>query len=163
MASSSEIMLEELRLTFRTVYSSVAKYASKTFTVFGAELALMLFYIANDEMNHLKVLFNNLQTGWWIFAVFAALAFLTSAVLFIITLAVDKHWNIPPSPEKLLDSNQYIKMLPEEVRVELVSEYHAAIEQCARKVHLMKVLSDIGVYFLAGGVLCLLLIKIIGV
>lgn len=163
MASSSEVMLEELRLSFRTVYSSVGKYASKTFTVFGAELASMLFYIANDEIKTLKELFNDLGDGWWVFVVLAALAFLTSAVLFIITLAVDKRWSIPPSPERLLDDNRYLGMSADEVRNELIREYDTDIRQCAKKVHLMKVLSDIGVYFLAAGVVCLLLIKIVGV
>lgn len=163
MASSSEVMLEELRQSFRTVYSSVSKYASKTFTVFGAELALMLFYIANDEMKTLKNLFSDLDNGWWVFVVLAALAFLTSAVLFIITLAVDKRWSVPPSPERLLDDDCYLKMSADEVQNELIREYNSDIQQCAKKVHLMKVLSDIGVYFLAAGVMCLLLIKIVGV
>ena len=161
--NSSEIILEELRLAFRTIYASEAKYAGKTLAIFGAELALLLFYIANDEIIAFKTVFDDISSGWWLLALFAILAFLTSAVMFIITLAVDRAWQIPPDPDKLLSDDRFAHMPPDEVRMGLIHDYQECADHCIKKIRLMKRLSDIGIYFLVAGVMCLLLIKVFGV
>lgn len=163
MASSSEVMLEEMRCALGTAYESARKYSNKTFTAFGAELALLLFYLANDEMQHIKNIFSSLETGWWIFAVLALLAFLVAAVLFIISMAMDSKWRFPPDPSKLIDEHTYSKMDPEELRRCLIVEYNNDINACIRRIHWIKALTNIGIYFLVAGVGCLLLIKLFGV
>ena len=164
MASSPEIMLEEMRHAYDTVHASVKKYANKTFMMFGAELTLLLFYLADNELGKLKQLFAHPETGWYLFAIFAVFAFMASAVLFIITLAVgDRPFSIPPDEFKLLQKGEYKEIAPDELEVELIEEYHRDIKHFAKKVHIMKLLSNAGMYFLAAGIVLLLLIKFFGV
>ena len=160
---SAKILLEELRHSFDTAYASAKKYTNKTFTVFGAELTILLFYIKGEELEKLKGLFFRISDGWFVFAVIAVLAFIVSATLFVLTLASDRKWQFPPDERVLLLNDQYKGMGDEEITHELIKEYYSAIERCIEKVHRMKVLSDIGTYFLVGGVLCLLIIKAFGV
>lgn len=161
--SSSEIMLEEMRHAFDTAYESVKKYANKTFTVFGAELALLLFYLANDEISNIKNLFSESVSAWWIFAVLALITMLVAAILFIVSMSLDTRWHFPPNPEKMISEDAYEKMSPDEVRKKLIDEYHRDIEYCIKRTGAMKVLTNVGTYFLVAGVLCLLLIKFFGV
>lgn len=161
--SSAEMMLEEMRHSFDTAYSSVRKYTTKTFTAFGAELTLLLFYMNGEELNTLKALFIERGNGWYIFAMMAALMFVVSAVLFVLTLAIDRRWQFPPDERVLFFNDQYKKMKDEELIHELIKEYNDAINHCVKKVHRMKILSDAGTYFLIAGALCLLIIKIFGV
>lgn len=107
--ASSEIMLEELHHSFDTAYLSVKKYTTKTFTVFGAELTMLLFYMNGEELHSLKTLFNETSNGWYIFAIIAALTFIVSATLFVLTLATDRRWQFPPDERILLLNNQYKK------------------------------------------------------
>ena len=92
-----KIMLDELRHSFDTAYSSVKKYTTKTFTVFGAELTLLLFYMSSNEAQEIKKLFKDTNSGWYIFALIALIAFTASAILFILTLATDRKWCFPPN------------------------------------------------------------------
>ena len=163
MASSSEVMLEELRLALSTTYESARKYSNKTFTAFGAELALLLFYLADDEMQHIRNMFLNLGSGWWVFAVLALFAFLVAAVLFIISMAMDSKWRFPPDPVKMLEGDAYGKLEPEELRRRLIAEYNQDISACIRRIHWIKALTNVGIYFLVAGVGCFLLIKLFGV
>lgn len=156
-------MLDEMRSAFQTAYSSVRKYTSKTFTVFGAELTMILFYMSTDELSKLKLYFADIKSGWYIFIIIAALAFTTSAVLFILVLALDRHWYFPPNEQLLLEKSQYEKIGETILIKELIDEYDIAIRNCVKKVYKMKILSDIGIYILIGGVMCLLIIKIFGV
>ena len=160
---TSRVMLDELRHSFDTAYISVKKYTTKTFAVFGAEITMLLFYMSDEEMRQLRSLFNNTSSGWYIFALFAFTALIISATLFILTLATDRRWEFPPNEEILLSRNQYEKMNEREIIGELVLEYNKCIDKCVKKVHRMKVLSDIGTYFMIGGVACLLIIKIFGI
>lgn len=114
--NSSEIMLEEMRHAFDTAYESVKKYANKTFTVFGAELALLLFYLANDEISNIKDLFSESGSAWWIFTVLALIAMLVAAILFIVSMSLDTRWHFPPNPEKMISEDAYEKMSPDEIR-----------------------------------------------
>ena len=156
-------MLEEMRHSFDTVYLSVKKYTTKTFTVFGAELTMLLFYMNTDELSKLKVLFSEKESGWYIFAALAAMTFIISATLFVLTLATDRRWCFPPKEQKLVENLQYKKMSDEQLMQELISEYSDSIDYCIKKIHRMKILSDVGTYFLISGVFCLLIIKIFGV
>lgn len=45
----------------------------------------------------------------------------------------------------------------------LINEYHRDIEYCIKRTGAMKILTNVGTYFLVAGVLCLLLIKFFGV
>ncbi len=158
-----KIMLDELRHSFDTAYSSVKKYTTKTFTVFGAELTLLLFYMSSNETQELKKLFEDTKSGWYIFALIALVAFAASAILFILTLATDRRWCFPPNEEKLLNDHQYKMMTDEQLAQELIDEYNNNIAHCVKKVHRMKILSDTGTYILVGGIVCLLIIKVFGV
>lgn len=158
-----KMMLDELRHAFDTAYSSVKKYTTKTFTVFGAELTLLLFYMSSNEVQELKRLFEDTANGWYIFALIALVAFMTSAILFILTLATDRRWHFPPNEEKLLSGYQYQTITDERLTQELINEYNDNIAHCAKKVHRMKILSDTGTYILISGIACLLIIKIFGV
>lgn len=160
---SAKILLEELRHSFDTAYTSVKKYTNKTFTVFGAEVTILLFYIKGEELEKLKSLFSRTDNGWYIFVIMAILTFVVSATLFVLTLACDRRWQFPPDERILLLNEQYKKMSEEDILHELIKEYDAAISHCVTKVHRMKILSDIGTYFLISGVFCLLIIKIFGV
>lgn len=161
--NGAEIMLNEMRHAFDTAYASVKKYTNKTFTVFGAELTMILFYMSTDELSKLKMYFENTDSGWYIFVIMAALAFITSAVLFVLVLAFDRHWHFPPNEQLLLDKGQYRGMDGRDLACELISEYDDATRYCIKKVYKMKILSDIGIYILIGGMACLLIIKIFGV
>lgn len=161
--SSPEILLDELRHSFDTAYSSVKKYTTKTFTVFGAELTMLLFYMNGEELDKLKNLFVERNDGWYIFAIIAALTFIVSSTLFVLTLASDRRWQFPPDERVLLLNDQYRDMKNEELVHELIKEYYDDIMHCVKKVHRMKIMSDTGTYFLIGGVFCLLIIKIFGV
>lgn len=57
--------------------------------MFGAEIAILLFYLAADEMGMIKDLFSDLGSGWWLLAVFALGAFVAAAILFVISMAFD--------------------------------------------------------------------------
>lgn len=161
--SSPEILLDELRHSFDTAYSSVKKYTTKTFTVFGAELTMLLFYMKGEELDKLKNLFVERNDGWYIFAIIAALTFIVSATLFVLTLASDRRWQFPPDERVLILRDQYKKIESDDMVHELIKEYDDAIAHCVKKVHGMKIMSDIGTYFLIGGVFCLLIIKVFGV
>lgn len=163
MASSSEVMLEEMRHAFDTAYSSAKKYANKTFTVFGAELALLLFYLADGEMEKIRRLFESMESGWWLLATVALLAFLVASILLIISMALDEKWRFPPNPEKLIDDGKYVAMEPEELRMRLVEDYNNDIKWCIGRIKTIKALTNMGIYFLVAGVGCLLLIKFCGV
>ena len=160
---SLQITLDEMRHSFDTAYSSARKYTTKTFTVFGAELTLLLFYLSGDELKILKGLFENIQTGWFLFAIFAFLSFLVAAVLFVLTLATDKKWSFPPDDNIILSRKQYQEYKTKEILIEFISEYDKDIKACVKKVHKMKVLSDTGTYFLIAGTFSLLIIKLFGV
>lgn len=156
-------MLDELRHSFDTAYSSVKKYTTKTFTVFGAELTLLLFYMSSNEAQEIKKLFKDTNSGWYIFALIALIAFTASAILFILTLATDRKWCFPPNEEKLLSNRQYQTMTDEHLVQELIDEYNSNIAHCVKKVHRMKILSDTGTYILISGIVCLLILKMFGV
>lgn len=163
MASSSEVMLEEMRHAFDTTYESAKKYANKTLMAFGAEITLLVFYLAADEMKMIKILFADIICGWWLFAALALIAFVVAATLFIISMALDAKWQFPPDPVKLVDDGEYGTMEPETLRRKLISEYNRDIKFCIKKIVTMKTLTNIGIYCLAAGVICLLLIKFFGV
>ena len=162
MASSAEVMLDEMRHAFDATYESAKKYANKTFTVFGAEIAILLFYLAADEMGMIKDLFSDLGSGWWLLAVFALGAFVAAAILFVISMAFDVGWRFPPDPAKLVDDDYYSKLDPEEVRMKLIREYDRDIKFCIGRIHKIKLLTNLGLYFLLAGVAALLLIKFFG-
>ena len=161
-AESSRIMLEEMRHSFDTVYSSVRKYTDKTFAEFGAELAFLLFYLSSDEISKIKGLFSHLECGWYLFAVIAAAAFVTAAILFIIALGIGK-WRIPPDERRLLECSQYKHLANIDLMDELITEYNSNINHCIKKISTIKKLSDGGLYFLVLGAACLLIIKFFGV
>ncbi len=158
----SKIMLDEMHHAFDTVYASVRKYNDKTFMEFGAELAFLLFYLSGDEINGLKMLFEKMSSGWYIFAVFALISFVVAAILFIIALTIGK-WHIPPDDKILLERHQYSKMKEEDLLDELIDEYNEDVSHCIRKVRNIKQLSDVGLYFLVFGAASLLIIKFFGV
>lgn len=133
MAWTSSIMLEEMRHAFDTAHASVIKYSNKTFMVLGGELALILFYMANDEISLLLNLFQDPISSWCIFAVVAAVAFIVAATLFILTLATDRHWMFPPADDRLLYKKQFNKLSDTELENELIEEYEESIEQCVKK------------------------------
>lgn len=163
MAKSYKTMLDEMRHSFDTAYMSVSKYANKTFTVFGGELAFVLFYMSSDEISTIINLFHHPESGWFVFALPAIVAFIVAAVLFILTLATDRQWSFPPAEDRLLYNDNYKTMSEETLSHEIIAEYKHDIGLCVKKVHRMKILSDTGVYFLVGGVVCLLILKIFGV
>ena len=159
----AQIILSEMRHSFDTAYSSARKYTTKTFTVFGAELTLLLFYLSGEELNAIKSLFIDCRSGWCFLAVAAFLSFVSAAVLFILTLATDKKWSFPPDEYSLIKNKQYQQYDQMQIIAELIEEYNNDIVACVNKVHKMKILSDIGTYFLIAGTFLLLIIKLFGV
>lgn len=158
---TSKIMLEEMRHAFDTIHASVQKYNNKTFMEFGAEITFLLFYLSSNEIIDLKATFANMQCGWYIFAMLAIIAFIASAIFFIIALSIGR-WSIPPHNDVLLNKNQYQQMYEKELSDELIAEYSHDISYCIKKVHKIKILSDIGLYILVFGIVCLLIIKFFG-
>lgn len=160
MKNDGRVLLGEMHHAFDTAYASARKYTNKTFTLFGAELTMLLFYMSSDEINYLREIFINRLTGWCMFVIIASLAFFVSAVLFIIVLAIDQKWSFPPDEKIMFHKDRYKSMSEEEIVEMLIEEYKKDMDLCVKKVRRMKILTDTGMYALAIGVLCLLLIKV---
>lgn len=156
---TSKIMLEEMRHAFDAVYTSLQKYSNKALLELGAELTFLLFYMSNDEIGNIKATFANTQNGWYIFALLAIISFIASATLFIVAMSHGK-WLIPPHNEALLDKKQYLQMYDKELTDELIAEYNHDIPRCIKKLHLIRVLSDIGLHIMVFGAICLLIIQL---
>lgn len=155
---TSKIMLEEMRHAFDTIHASLQKYNNKALIELGAELTFLMFYISNDEISNIKNIFISPQNGWCVFIILSVIAFITSSVLLIIAITIGR-WSIPPHNEMLLDRKQYQQMYEKELIDELITEYDQDIPKCIKKVHTVRILSDIGIYIMIFGIICLLIIK----